>query len=344
MRNTTRFIITTTLSLIVAFVSIPGMSAAKKTAAKKTSPPRIVLGTKQLNGDQAQLGLTYTLGKSNPINVTLDKVEYTVEPVKFGRNIIAPNADQKLMVLHYTLHNCMPSARGLGWGTLKINAVDSNDTNWDYYGDVAMEATSELCRMDLKPAQKTKVYTVIVVPAKGEIPKLMFQSSDKLVLRYDIRGKATKLPTSIADPADSTGATALEKVPAQMGTYYSIRELHGKIDSAEFSVEPFKGKAPKKGFRYLVIKGTAKNNLVDKRGFSWGTLKPKLVDADGGEIRWGGETYYASREEPARGNIELGQELRFRWVFDVPEKVQLQSVSMVEGNGRTYVYDLSSVK
>lgn len=340
---------TTALSLVVALVSTPGMTAVKKVAAKKVTvkkavPKRIVLGTKQLNGDQAQLGVTYTLGKIDPINVTLDKVEYTVEPVMIGKSIVTPKVGEKLLVLHYTLHNCQPATHTLGWGTLGITAVDANDTNWNYFGDVAIETTSELCRMALKPAQKTKVYTVIVVPAKGEIPKLMLQSSDKLVLRYDIRGKATKLPVSIADPADSTGATALESVPAQMGVYYPLRELHGKIDSVEFSTELFKDKAPRKGFRYLVIKGTAKNNLVDKHGFSWGTIKPKLVDADGGEIQWAGDTYYGSRDEGIRGNIEPGNELHFRWVFDVPQKVQPQSLSVFESNGRAYVYDLSSVK
>lgn len=344
MKNATRTVVTTALSLVVALASVPGTAAIKTTTTSKAVPQRTVLGTTQLNGDQAQLGVTYTLGKRDPINVTLDKVEYTIEPVKLGKTVVVPKADQKLVVLHYTLHNCNAATRSLRWSTLEINAVDSNDTNWRFVQDVAMESTSERCNMDLKPAQKTKVYTVIAVPAKGEIPKLMFQSSDKLVLRYDIRGKATKLPAPIADPADPTGATALERVPAQMGVYYPIRELHGKIDSAEFSTEPFQDKAPKKGYRYLIIKGTAKNNLVDKRSFTWSTFKPKVVDADGGVIRWGEETYYGSRDEKIRGDIEPGQELRFRWVLDVPENVQLQDVSVVEGSGRAYVYDLSSVK
>lgn len=343
MNNTTRIIAITTLALAFASVSTAVIGAVKKTAAKSASK-RVVLGTKQLNGDQAQLGVTYTLGKTDPINVTLDKVEYTVEPVRFGDSVIVPNADQKLLVLHYTLHNCNPAPRGLAWNTLEITAVDSNDTNWRFVQDVAMEATCERCNMTLKPAQKTKVYTAILVPAKALIPKLMFQSADRLVLRYDVRGKVVKLPNPIADPADTTGATALEKVPAQMGTYYTYQELQGKIDSVEFSAKSFKDTPPKKGYLYLIVKGTAKNSLINKRGFTWNTFRPKLVDADGAELYWNQDIFYASKDTPIRSDIEPGQEVRFKWVFEAPEEVELQNLSVIEHSGRAFVYDLSNIK
>jgi len=332
------------LVIVLAESAMPVAHAAKKPAPKKTTKT-VVLGTKQLDGNQAKLGVTYTLGKSSPINITLDKIEYTVEPLRFGSDVVSAKSDQKIMVLHYTLHNCMPINRSLGWSTLEITAVDSNDTNWRYATAVAMEATGEPCNMDLKPAQKTRVYTAILVPAKGEIPKLIFQSSDKLVLRYDIRGKALPLPAPIADPSDPTKATALEKVPAQMGTYYPMRELHGRIDSAEFSTEPFRDRAPGKGVRYLIIKGTVKNNLVSKRSMTWGTVTPKLMDSDGGEIHWASDTYYASRDDSINADIEPGSEVHFRWVFEVPDKVQLQSLEIKQtSDGRLFAYDLTQIK
>lgn len=343
MKNISLNMICISLITVFALSAMPVVSVAKKAAAKKPAK-RIVLGTKQLDGSQAKLGVTYTLGKQDPINVTLNKIEYSVEPIRFGSTILVPKSDQKLLVLHYTLHNCKASDRYIGWSAVDINAVDSNDTNWRYIQDVSVETTFETCKVYLKPAQKIKLYTAILVPAKGEIPKLMIQSSDKLVLRYDIRGKASPLPDPIADPADPTKATALERVPAQMGTYYPMGDLHGKIDSVEFSTEPFKEQPPKKGYRYLVIKGSARNNLFEKRGLSWGTFVPKVVDGDGGQIDWGQETYFASRDEGIRSNIEPGQELRFRWVFDVPEKLPLQNISVTEGNGRAFVYDLSQIK
>jgi hypothetical protein len=164
-------------------------------------------------------------------------------------------------------------------------------------------------------------------------------------LRYDIRGKVASLPDPIADPQDPSKATALEKVPAQMGIYYPMRELHAKIDSAEFTMEPFRDRAPGKGLRYLVIRGTVKNNLIVKRSMSWGTFTPKLIDTDGGEIHWSSDTYFASRDDSISAEIEPGNELRFRWVYEVPDKVQPQSLEAKQtSDGRKYVYDLSEIK
>lgn len=327
------------VSLAVALSATAGYCATKP--AK-----RVVLGTTQLKGDQAQFGKTYTLGKTAPINVTLNKAEYTVEPVLIGGGPILTNANEKLLVLHYTLHNPNPKDYGLAWSTINIQAVDSNDKNWRYEQNIGMEATGESCNMNLKPAQKTNVYAVIKVPAAGQIPKVIFESRDKLVLRYDLRGKVKPLPAPIADPADTTGATALEKVPGQLGEYYPIRDLHAKIDSVAFSEAPIKGRKLAKGARYLVINGTAKNNLTRKFGFRWSSIKPNLTDVDGGTIRWGDSgIYFASRDDTANAEIEPGQEFRFRFVFDVPEGVQPKTFSMTQGGtSRSYEYDVSGVK
>jgi len=314
--------------------------------AAKTKPPakRVVLGTTQLNGDQAQFAVTYTLGKVDPLNVTLDSAVYTVEPQMIGTGIYSVDAGEKLLVLNYTLHNPNPRERGLGWSTFEINAVDAKDTNWRFCTAVGMDATKETCNMSLKPAQKTKVYTIIKVPAKGEIPKLMFQSRDKLVLRYDLRGKVKPLPAPIADPSDPTGGTALESVPAQMGTFYPMRELFGKIDSVTFTTDKVNGRAPAKGKRYAVILGTARNNLTVKLSYAWGTFRPTLSVADGGEIRWNGTTIYPTRDETVSATLAPGQEVRFRWFFEVPSDLGLQSLAVRQGNGRSYSYDLSAMK
>jgi hypothetical protein len=339
-----RQLTTVTVLAALALASGPALSATKsKVKTPPSSRNRATLGTRQLSGENAQLGVTYTLGKASPINVTLDKVEYTLEPALFGTTAIWPKRGEKLMVLHYTLHNPNPRDFGLSWHTLEINAVDANDRNWRFVTNTAIEATHELCNMALKPAQKTKVYTAIIVPAQGQLPKLILQSPDRLVLRYDLRNKVTPLPAPIADPADPSGATALETVPAQVGAYYPMLGLHAKIDSLAFATGPVTGKA-KKGACYLTIIGTAKNNLPGKCRFVWSTFAPKVTDADGGELRWNDEVYYASRPDRVSAELEPKQELRFRYVFEVPEGVQLKTLTLSQSSSHAYAYDLSQVQ
>lgn len=341
MKNAARLLVIGLSVVGIALTARPAVSATKKKAPAK----RVVLGTKQLNGDQAQFGLTYTLGKRDPINVTLDSAEYTTETVKLGDAIFSTKADQKLLVLHYTLHNPNPRDRGIGWSTININAVDADNTNWRYVTNIGMEGTGQKCNMALKPAQKAKVYAILFVPAKGEIPKVIFESPEKLVLRYDLRGKVKGLPAPIADPADATGATALEKVPAQTGTVYTMKELQYKLDSVAYSDAMFQGKAARKGYRYLIVSGTAKNNQPGSRHLGWSTFATRLIDTDGGEIKRLTNAYYMSRDDVINMNLEPGQELSFRYVFEVPEKAQIQSYEIKETNqGRTFVYDVSQVQ
>ena len=43
-----------------------------------------VKGTTQMAGDNGKLGVTYTIGASGPLNITLDSAEFSVWPVIVG--------------------------------------------------------------------------------------------------------------------------------------------------------------------------------------------------------------------------------------------------------------------
>lgn len=188
------------------------------------------------------------------------------------------------------------------------------------------------------------LYTAILVPAQGEIPKLVFQSLDKQLLRYDIQQKATPLPDYITDPRDFTKTSALEIVPAQMGKYYPFGELHAKIDGAAFTSRPFRNQAPKEGYRYLIVKGTAKNVLFKKHSFDWSTFKPVLVAVNELGIPWGEEVFYVNKDQDLKAEINPNKELQFRWVFSVPDTQQVRSISVSEGSGRTFIYNLNPLQ
>jgi hypothetical protein len=313
-------------------------------------------GTTQLKGadDHALFTHTYTLGKTVPLNVTVDRAEYTVSQVSIGNEALLTNAGEKYLVLHYTLHNPNPSDYQLAWSTLEIFGVDANDQNLRYVTGVGIEGTGERCNMTLKPGQKTHAYTLIKMPAKGALPKLVLQSRDRLVLRYNLLEKDAKgnsvnpvkaLPAPIADPSDPTGATALETVPSLVGEYYPLRDFDAKVESTTFSEAPIQGRAPKKGQRYFVAIVSARNACLGNKSFAWSTIGPKLIDGDGGEIRWNDTALFAGRDENARGDVGPGKEIRVRYYFEVPAKLALKSFSIQQTTkGRAYAYDLSGLK
>lgn len=354
MRNLAKW---TALGLVGAAIATSPLSAAttkkpvpKKPTAKAPAKPstnnKATAGTTQLKGSTPKFGETWTLGKTYPWNFKLNSAEYSVEQLKIGDTIYFPPAGQKLLVLHFTVHNPQPREALMRFDTFNWTVVDAKDTNWEGISELGSEKTRERVEMEMKPAQKMDLYTAVLVPAKAEMPKLIVKGSDDLVLRYDLRGKVKGMPGPFADPKDKTGATALDRVPAQKGTYYPLGQFDVKLDGVSTSDKKIINEEElEEGNSWVIVSMTAKNDSAEPKLLRFDTFEPKLLDQDGAEIEWNGNMLSGTRDKDIETSPEPGQELKFRYYFQIPSDVQLQSLTIREGgDGRTYVYDAEALK
>ena len=323
----------------------PSKPAAKKPAAQT---PHIVQGTTQLKGEYAEIGKQYTLGKEFPMNIILNSAEYTVDQVCCGSYCYSPESEQKFLLIHYTLHNPQPREAAVDWASFKITAVDANNANLESIDNVGIKANKSTLNISMKPAQKMDVYTVIPVPAKGDVPKLIFKSGDDLVLRYNLKGKIKPLAAPFIDPKDKTGIIALAQVPAEVGTYYPLTELDVKFESATYSQKSTSSEdseeSSEESTRVLDIRLTAKNDSPNPLDIDVSTFTPSLRDADGNEIEWQQEMYQDKRDVALESKLEPTKEIKIRFRYVVPIDVEAKTFSIQQGLSRIYVYDLSSVK
>lgn len=318
-------------------------SSPKKPTAKTTS--HATLGTTQLKGEYAEFGNTYTLGKENPMNITLKSAEYTVEPVTIGDRTYIPNAENKFLVLHMTYHNPKQAEQFIRWDTYGFTVVDPEGQNHDDLKDLGMEKDNKVADMNLKPAQKVEVFGLMEVPAAREMPKLIIKSSDETVLRYDLRNKVKAIPAPYADPKDKTGATALSTIPAQMGTLYTLAGFSVKVDSAEYSTQTqFKDYSVDEGERFLVIGMTVKNLTAGENFLRWDTFQSQIQDADGVSLADCTDMFQKSRDSSFNMNLKPAQEVQVRCLFKIPTDAQPKVLSMRYDEGRTFLFDISSVK
>jgi hypothetical protein len=344
------------LALIVTTETIGFCAVAKKTTAKKPATKttakkpaakttHYVKGTTQLKGEYAEFGTTYTLGKDYPLNITLKSAEYSVEPVSVGKHTYVPNAEEKLLILHMTYHNPQPRENFVRWDTLAFTVVDPQSQNHDGLKDLGMEKDKLSCSMNMKPAQKIEVYGVIVVPADGEMPKLIIKSSDELVLRYNLKDKVKGLPALFADSSDNSGATALTKINAQIGTPYSLGEFSLKVNNFEFSSSTKMGENEvDEGEKFLVVQMDVKNVTADEKFMRWDTFDSKVIDVDDVEVANGcTDMFQKSKDKSFSMNIQPGQEVQVRCIFKIPDDTELKTFSTRLNEGRTFIYDISSV-
>ncbi|MHB9038099.1 MAG: hypothetical protein ACYC64_15690 [Armatimonadota bacterium] len=332
---------------VFAFGIMSANAAKKKTPAKKPAATsnHATQGTTQLKGEYGDFGATYTLGKTDPFNITLKSAEYTVEPVRIGENTFVPTVDEKLLVLRMTYHNPQSQERFVRWDNFGFTVVDPQSQNHDNLAELGMEKDKQPCAMTFKPAQKVDVYGVMVVPATGEMPKLIIKSVDELVLRYDLRGKVKGLSEPFADSADKTRATPLAKVPAVLGTYYPLGLLSVKLDKVEFSSNSKFGESEcGEGERFLVAQMAIKNICGTEQFMRWDGFDSKVIDTDGVEVSGCVDMLQKSKDKSFATEVQPGQEITVRCLFKIPDETALQTFSTRLGEGRTFVFDISSVK
>src|ERR1044072_7807961 len=180
--------LTLALAAIMAIAIAGAQTNKPKTQTKPAEEKRIVLGTNQMAGENGKFNLAYTIGVQNPVNVTMLDAQFSVVRFNVNSTAYAPDKDEKLLVLTFWIHNPNKEITRFDGGTLKFTAVDQENENREGSGRVRREDSLDDLSIELKPAQKIKVQTVIVVPSKGTVPKLIVaHRSGGAVIRYDLR-------------------------------------------------------------------------------------------------------------------------------------------------------------
>ncbi|HEX8234338.1 MAG TPA: DUF4352 domain-containing protein [Abditibacteriaceae bacterium] len=341
----------TSLAAPASFVyAAPAQNPKPKTTKPVTKPrakpqpqTSTVLGMVPMAGVEGKIAQTYTIGTEQPINFTLHSAEYTLERVNVDANVVAPNADEKLLLLRYSVHNPNKSERQYYWGTLSFTAVDAMNQNRESEGRVGAPDTGEALNIALKPAQKVEAYTVIKVPAKGVVPKLIVKPENGGVIRYDLRGVAKPLAAPFADSSDKTGATALAEIPAQAGQYYPLQNFDIKVLETGYA-DALGETVPGDDQRFFVATISMRNATKDEKRFYWGTFKATLTDADGEAAEWPQTLFKATRNEPADGTLKPGQEYKARVYFALPKNVAAKTLTLAEEESHSYAFDVSAAK
>lgn len=347
------------LATVVAGVAMSAphpASAAKakpKPAAKKPAPPAKqppVLGTQQLKGDQAQLGVTYTLGKEDPINIAVSAMRYSVERISIGEHRYVPKADEKLLVIDFLFHNPQKQERLVRFDTVSFTAIDSKNANQEGARLVGVPGSNEDLSISLKPGQKKTAFTYVVVPAALSVPKLVIKSPDDLVLRYDLRGKIKPLAAPFADPKVPGGVGALETVPVALNTTCQLGLADEftwdiLVESVAFVEGTLGEHELEEGTRLLVVTAKATNQSADTNLLRSDTLWLTAVTADGERFDAVQEMLHPTSNRSIEYNLQKGGTGRFRRFFQVPKDAKIKALQVRQGEGaRIYETDISGVQ
>lgn len=340
---------------LVALLPVAAWSQAKK---PQTAPQRVVLGTKQLAGDFGKIGVTYTIGKQAPLNLTLQKVEYSIdrltkyevsglsEPYFHGGAYtvnVLPKSDSQLMILHGAIQNPNSKETPLSIESFTWTAVTKDDRNFGVCGLFSVEGTRKYLSTSLKPGQKVMFVVALIVPAGGEIPKLIVarQGEAQPVIRYNLQGVGN-------------GATlnSKEVQPGVRDTYIPTEYLDWKISGPITYRDGALGDyMPDDGKRWAIVSVTFRG-LWNRPSGGEATVRMHSLDAtlqteDGENLmpyvfaRPGGfedQWLYAKKDEIYSGSPDEGQEVTARMAFLVGKDAKPTMLVVKQNEYRTYKF------
>lgn len=306
-----------------------------KTKTQVAPPVRVVKGTTQLAGDNAQFGVTYTLGASNPINVSVSSIEYTLGPVIFAETTYTAEAGKKLMLVHFSLQNPNSTDWFVGANQLTVTAVDSKNGNSEQILHWAIEETSDNADMQLKPGQRVNLKLLISVPDSDDIPKLMFICDDRTVLRYNTAGKVKALPARVADPKDPKGYTPYDVIPSKIGgEFIPMRSFAIRVDKVGLNPE-----TAENGPKYVVTATLLNQTKADE--ILYGAMFTcTLNDTDGGQLNYDTVLWAASADRNLETTVKAGQQITVRLPFTPNEGGTVATLTIDDGLSRPVSWKL----
>lgn len=306
-------------------------------------------GTDQVPGAAGVLKKAYSLGNIGAqLNFTLLDAVYRADQLRFEDSVYYPVAGEKLLVVHYVIHNPEKVDQKVLWSAFDFLAVDSTETTCEVIKNAIQANTGEKLDIILKPGQKIEAISALRVAAAGEVPKLIVQRHAPPVLRYNLLGKVSPLPAPYSDPADKTGATLRDEVPAELQTAYATGIFQTSIQSINYTSEPLAGNKPKDGKYFAVVTVSATNMNSKEEPLFWSVFKPKLLLPEDEEARYIKEVFHATRDEKISLKVLPGKTAIVRWCFECPLDLTAQKLIVQEkaytGNkeGRRFVYTLTN--
>ena len=325
-----------TAALGLFFLAATGLSAAPVPMAPRASIPA-----------EAQFGQPYQLRDS--VAFTLKSAKYTVERVNIGAASYFPQAGEKLLVLHFRVQNLTKDTLSFDAGTIPFSVVDAAGVTHKSVQDVGLESSHATAEFDLKPGEaKEDLYTVLITSAAGADAALIVEAGregiDEDSLRIPLAGKLTPLPAIFASPDDRSGMSALKSVPVAAGTFYPLALLNARLDSTAYTDQSLGGTPPEEGQRYFTATFTIQNKSAGMHGISGMNFVPVLRDTDGHIAEYNQTVLKPLIDATGDTVLKQDAEATIRFFWTLPKAAHAMSLSLAEGQSRTYLFDVSGPK
>lgn len=355
----------------------PVYAQGGKKPAPKPQPPAKptpgTIGTKQMEGSEGQVGVTYSLKTNEALdpqfNLTITSVSYTTGGYRIADKVLAPGRGQKYLVIRYTCQN--PNKTDIDipadfQSTNLFQAVGNDNKTYTPEGDfrtsfldnpsLAPGKPYAQADLKLKPGQKSEmVFALIPIPSEVIVPKLIIKrgrvGTNEQVMRFDLRDKVKAEYGAFANTA--TPLVPRDDMPGTLGTAYPLASLEISISDMKREAGPLMADITADDGKEFITGTVALKNIAPANRTLWSDYAPKVtvVTDDGEKFTFDPghgflRTNRSSRMDP--GEVESLDSRKAVFYIQIPKGTKVKQLIVSEINfpdfeTRRLTYDISSL-
>jgi hypothetical protein len=323
--------------------AVPPVAGAA-TTAPTTGVGAAVAG--EVPGAWAEIGRTYRLGETDPIQLALQSAEYEAKRLQFGSTVIWPKAGEKFLVVRFQLSNARRQAMRVVAARLVWSVAPASGAaviRCEYLGRENGGASFD---HTLEAGQASACLAVFRVSGAGEMQSLTVTNrpdAAAATARYDLRGRVRGLPAHLADARDAAGATVVDAVRARLGESFAS----GVTDVVVQGVEVVGADAPAPTGRTTNLPVYATVRYTFQGPFTpvvFGGRAPvaTLIDSQGGSRPAENQTFALQAPDVLPLRPKAGDTVEFRLRFWIPRGTTPQRLVFRDPGGLPVHLDLTT--
>lgn len=323
--------------------------------SQPATPVIVVGGTPQQPSQMGRFGTYYLTGLQSaaPFAVAVERAEYSAGRFAYGSqttdgNIIAPKADEKLLIFTARVKNVGTHERDLGYRSLGAYVIMPDNTRTETTLSPYRADNHEAAAVTLQPGGELSVRYVLVLPARGPARTLVVFNDEADATHYDLRANSVApLPREVADPADGENATFAPEVTAHKNVAYPTGKFDITLLGTTKTDDAFADNKPGDGKTFLVISLRARNRSQVEETFGYNRLVLEAYDTD--DDKYEALTpYKEAKNEPVTSPFSpergASSERIVRYYIEVPRNARLKRLTIREAEGHLFVFDAAQLQ
>lgn len=280
-------------------------------------------------GVDAELGESHQLGERRPLEFTLISARHALgwtHHTRYG----TPTADEKMLVLRFSVRNVGEEAVEFSYTSLDFVAVDGQSVGHARENPIAvyLDGTEDELDMTLRPTQYVVAYTAILLPADRSVSELIVEprEADAAALRYDLSGAIDPLPEVLRGDGQQAVKQPLE---GRAGFFYPTGAFDVRVRDVETRTDPeIDGWTLDDDMKWAIVTLDVRSRFDETLPVTYREFRGSRLIDDFGDDYENIRSLHPRRDREFDGEVAPGEIETIRLLYEIFDDAEPEALSL----------------